>query len=68
VVASYADIKEMDSVGYGLVLHTPVRNTSVGVIWRDGDQGDEMGVFLNFDLAKLITQYNDFDLSTFLTR
>lgn len=68
VVASYADINGMDSVGYGLVLHTPVRNTSIGVIWRDGDQGDEMGIFINIDLAKLINQYNDIDLATFLAR
>jgi hypothetical protein len=66
VVASYADIQGMDDIGIGVVLRTPIQNTSIGVVWRDGDDGSKTGVFINVDLAKLIMQYKDKDLADFL--
>lgn len=68
VVVSFADIQGMDAAGYGLLLHTPIQNTSIGVIWRGGDAGTEPGVFINVDLAKLLMNYKDKDLGDFLKK
>jgi hypothetical protein len=67
-IVSIADINGMDTLGYGALVHTPIRNTALGVVWRDGDDGSEIGVVLNLDLAKLLTQYNNADLRSFLKR
>jgi hypothetical protein len=68
VVASYASITGMDDIGYGLLLHTPIRNMAVGVVYRDGAAGGETGLVLNFDLSKLVMQYKNADLGDFLSR
>lgn len=56
-VASFADISGMDSVGWGFVIHSPIRNISMGIIRRGGINGSQIGVFTNIDLTKLFTQY-----------
>jgi hypothetical protein len=66
--ASFAEISGMDTVGYGLVLHTPIKHASLGVVWRDGNDGSETGFFMNVDLAKLIMEYDDRDLMDFLSK
>jgi hypothetical protein len=66
VVASYANIPSMDSIGWGIFLHTPVRNISIGAVRRDGSAGAETGLILNINLATLLEQYNNGDLNTFL--
>ena len=48
----------MDSVGWGFVIHSPIRNISMGIIRRGGINGSQIGVFTNVDLTKLFTQYN----------
>lgn len=65
-ILSIADINGMDTVGYGALVHTPIRNTALGVVWRDGNEGSEIGFVLNLDLAKLLMQYNNDDLKSFL--
>ena len=66
VLTSFADIPGMDSVGYGLMLHTPVKNASIGIVWRDGDADSETGILINIDFAKLIQKYDGVDLDRFL--
>lgn len=66
LAASFADVPGSDPVGYGVVLHLPFRNISVGAIWRDGDAGDSINIVVNVDLAKLIEQYKDADVTDFL--
>lgn len=56
-IVSLADIDGMDKVGFGALLHTPLRHTAVGVVWRDGDDGAEIGITLNLDLAKLVQDH-----------
>lgn len=68
LVVSFADIKGMDSAGYGFMIHTPIKNTSIGIIRRDGVYGEETGVFVNFDISRLLVQYKDRDLIKFLSR
>lgn len=68
LVISYADITGMNHSGGGIVLHTPIKNTAIGVIRRKGDQGTETGIFINVDLAKLLMKYSDSDLVRFLNR
>lgn len=63
---SYADVKETNDIGYGIVLHTPVKNTSLGVVMRDGDDGWKAGVIVNVDLAAFIMKYSTSDLMSFL--
>ncbi len=67
-VLSLADIEGMDSIGYGVLVHTPIQNTALGVIWRDGDSGDEVGVVLNIDLARLLQQHGQSRLLRFLQK
>ena len=67
IVASLANIPNMDSVGYGAFLHTPIRNISVGAIWRDGDAGSETGIIANVNLAAMLQEYGNLDLRKFLT-
>ena len=50
------------------MLHTPFRNIALGVIWRDGYDGSEIGVVLNLDLTKLLKSYDNDDLMSFLNR
>lgn len=68
VVLSFADIQGMDTIGIGVTLHTPFKNSSVGLIWRDGDDGSETSIFMNVDLAKLIMKYKDANVKKFLTK
>ena len=63
-IVSLADVNGVDTVGYGALVHTPIRNTAIGVVWRDG----EAGVVLNLDLAKLLQNYGNGDLLSFLQR
>ncbi len=65
-VVSLANINGMDTMGYGVMLHTPVKNTSLGVIWRDSDNGNEVGLVLNINLANLLNKYGNSDLTSFL--
>lgn len=66
LAASFADVPGADPVGYGVVLHLPFRNITVGAIWRDGDAGDSINLTVNADLAKLIQQYKDVDVKDFV--
>lgn len=66
IVASFADIAGMDSVGWGLVVHTPIRNLSIGAVRRGGNAGNETAIFLNADLAALFMKYKDADVDKFL--
>jgi hypothetical protein len=66
-IVSYADISGMDEIGYGVLLHTPVKNIAFGAVYRDGDAGSETGIVLNFNLSKFLEQYKNIDLSEFLT-
>lgn len=65
-VVSFANIPGMDEVGYGALLHTPLKNISFGAVWRDGDDGSEVGIVANFNIAALIQQYEELDLKSFL--
>jgi hypothetical protein len=65
-IISVADIKGMDTLGYGALIHTPIAYTSIGVTWRDGDDGTEVGVVLNLNVAKLLEKYDNNDLKDFL--
>ena len=67
-ILSVADINGMDTVGYGAMLHTPIKHTALGVVWRDGNDGSEVGVLLNLNLAQLLQKYNNGDLMSFLKR
>jgi len=66
-VASYANIPGMDSVGYGFLLYTPIKNITIGAVRRDGDAGSETGIVLNINLATLLEDYKNGDLGDFLT-
>lgn len=66
LAASFADVPGADPVGYGVMLHLPFRNITVGAIWRDGDAGDSINLTVNADLAKLIQQYKDVDVKEFV--
>ena len=66
LVLSWANIQGMDDIGYGLTLRTPIQNFSIGVIWRNGEDGSDTGVFLNIDITKLVMNYNDQDLLDFM--
>ncbi|MDX2418096.1 MAG: hypothetical protein QNK19_11610 [Xanthomonadales bacterium] len=67
-ILSIADINGMDNVGYGALVQTPIRNMAFGVVWRDGNEGSEIAFVLNLDLAKLLKQYDNDDLQSFLNR
>lgn len=67
-IISMADIYGMETFGYGVLLHTPMKNAALGVIWRDGDGGGGIGVVLNLNLAKLLKSYGNDDLTSFLNR
>lgn len=67
VIASFANIPNMDGVGYGAFLHTPIKNMSIGAVWRDGDAGSETGIVANFNIAALLQEYGNLDLADFLT-
>ncbi len=66
LAASFSDVPGADKVGYGLVFHLPVRNISLGAIWRDGVAGGKVNIVMNADLAGLIKQYRDVDVRDFL--
>lgn len=63
---SYADISGMDDVGYGVLLHTPVKGASIGAVWRDGDDGSEVGITMNINVIQLFVAYHQGDLLKFL--
>ena len=63
---SLADIDGMDKVGFGALVHTPMRNTAIGVVWRDGDGGSEIGITLNLDLAKLLQTHGSDAVQRFI--
>ena len=67
-IISMADIYGMDTLAYGVLLHTPIKNAALGVIWRGGDDGSRIGVVLNLDLGKLLKSYGNDDLMSFLNR
>jgi hypothetical protein len=66
LAASFTDSPGADAVGYGLVFHTPVRNISIGAVWRDGDHGDSINLIFNVNLAALIQQYKNADVKDFV--
>lgn len=65
-IVSLVDIDGMDTMGFGAMVHTPIPHASLGVVWRDGDAGSETGILLSVDLAKMIQQYGNGDLFSFL--
>jgi hypothetical protein len=65
-VTSFVDATGSRAVGYGVLLKTPFKNASVGAIWRTGARGHQINLTINVDLAKLIKQYKDVDVKTFL--
>jgi len=67
-IVSLADISGMDSVGYGALIHTPIKYTAFGVIWRDGDDGGETGLIINLNLSSLLEKYDNSDLLEFFNR
>ena len=67
VTASYANIPGMDEIGYGFLVHTPIRNIAFGATYRDGDAGREIGIVMNIKLSKFLQQFENIDLSDFLT-
>jgi hypothetical protein len=66
LAASFTDVPGADAVGYGIVLHTPFRNVSIGAVWRDGDDGDSINLIFNVNLAALIQQYKNVDVKDFI--
>jgi hypothetical protein len=66
LVTSFVDARGSQSVGYGVLLKTPFKNASVGVIYRNGDRGRQINLTINVDLAKLIEEYKDVDVKKFL--
>jgi hypothetical protein len=66
LAASFTDLPGADVVGYGVVFHTPVRNISIGAVWRDGDHGDSINLIFNVNLAALIQQYKNADVKDFI--
>lgn len=66
LAVSLSDVPGSDAVGYGVVVHTPVRNFSIGVVWRDGRAGDHINLVFNVDPASLIQKYKDLDVKDFL--
>jgi hypothetical protein len=66
LAASFADVPGADAVGYGLILHLPFRNITVGATWRDGEEGDSINLTVNADLARLIEQYQNVDVKEFI--
>ena len=65
-IASYADIPGMDSVGYGLLLHTPIKNIAIGAVRRDGDAGSQTSIVFNINFATFLEAYKNQDLKDFL--
>jgi hypothetical protein len=66
LAASFTDLPGADAVGYGVVFHTPVRNVSIGAVWRDGDDGNSINLIFNVNLAALIQQYKNADVKDFI--
>jgi hypothetical protein len=66
LIVSFVDARGSSAVGYGLLLKTPFKNASVGVVWRNGDRGRQVNLAINVDLAKLIQKYKDVDVRKFL--
>lgn len=66
LAASFTDLPGADAIGYGIVFHTPVRNVSIGAVWRDGDGGDSINLIFNVNLAALIQQYKNADVKDFI--
>jgi hypothetical protein len=66
LAASFSDVPGADPIGYGLMIHTPIRNMSIGAVWRDGDAGESINFVFNMDPAALIQQYRDVDVKDFL--
>jgi hypothetical protein len=48
------------------VFHTPLRNISIGAVWRDGDDGDSINLVFSVNLATLIQQYKSADVKDFI--
>jgi hypothetical protein len=68
IVASFVDIQGMDTLAYGLMVHTPLKNISIGAVSRDGDAGKQTGIVISVDLAKLLQQYENADIGDFLSK
>jgi hypothetical protein len=66
VITSFVDARGSSAVGYGLLLKTPFKNASVGVVFRNGDRGRQVNLAINVDLAKLIQKYKDVDIKKFV--
>ena len=67
VTASYANIPGMDEMGYGFLVHMPIRNIAFGATYRDGDAGSEIGIVMIIRLSKFLQEFENIDLSDFLT-
>jgi|GEM_PF-2451176 len=63
---SFTDVVGADSVGYGMMFHTPYRNMSMGAVWRDGDSGESVNFIFNLDPSSWINHYRNFDLMEFI--
>jgi len=66
IAVSFSDVPGADTMGYGLMFRTPMRNMSVGAVWRDTDEGDSINLIFNFDIARLIQKYRDADVIDFV--
>jgi hypothetical protein len=66
LITSFVDARGSSAVGYGLLLKTPFKNASVGVVFRNGDRGHQVNLAINVDLAKLIQKYKDVDIKKFV--
>jgi hypothetical protein len=66
LAASFTDLPGADAIGYGIVFHTPLRNVSIGAVWRDCDGCDSINLIFNVNLAALIQQYKNADVKDFI--
>lgn len=66
LATSFVEAPTANAVGYGVLIHTPLRNASIGIIWRDSDLGRKVNVAFTVDVAQFIEQYKSSDLKDFL--
>jgi hypothetical protein len=66
LAASFSDVPGADAIGYGLVFRTPIRNFSIGAIWRDSAAGDSVNLIFNLDISGLLQHYEDLDVTSFI--
>lgn len=64
-ILSFSDAKNAETLGYGVMVHTPVKGISVAYTRRQSENGNIDGVFFNVDVAKLFQDKLDIVRSAF---